>query len=159
MDIEEHEALVQEDASPTADEVAGYPGTVEEAVENGQLEPPPPLSWQRWQVWRTATGSRPESLRIGSVDSAREALIGGVLWRISTAPPLVACMAGITPGGLSLVITRRRNGMLTSRESGEGRISKKLCVNSAGSTNKRWRSQQHGARAPPSARRLKPETI
>ena len=77
MAIEEHEPLLQEDVSPTADEVAGYPGTVEEAVENGQLEPPPPLSWQRWQVWRTATGSRPDSLRIGSADSARE----GLIWR------------------------------------------------------------------------------
>ena len=62
--------------SPTADEVAGYAGTLEQAFEAGMLEPPPPLEWNQWHQWRTATATRPASLRLGT-GGDREARI----WR------------------------------------------------------------------------------
>ena len=51
--------------SPTADEVAGYAGTLEQAFEAGLLEPPPPVLWNQRHQWRTATATRPASLRLG----------------------------------------------------------------------------------------------
>ena len=62
--------------TPTADEVVGFGGTLEEAIDMGLYEPPPALMWNRWHLWRTATASRPGSLRIGQA-GGREARI----WR------------------------------------------------------------------------------
>ena len=59
-----------------ADEVAEFGGTVEEAIDAGLFDPPPALTWQRWHIWRSSTGSRPASLRIGT-PGGREATI----WR------------------------------------------------------------------------------
>ena len=53
--------------SPTADEVVGYAGTLESAIDdNSMFEPPPPLIWRRFDAWRIATRSRPASLRVNS---------------------------------------------------------------------------------------------
>ena len=47
------------DAAPAQPEVSGFEGTFEEAVEMGLIDKPPPLKWNRWQVYRQLTGSIP----------------------------------------------------------------------------------------------------
>ena len=72
----------QEDASPVqpadVEEVAGYVGTMESAIEADLLiRPCVPLTWHRWQIWRSATESRPAANRVGGSASTSEA----ALWR------------------------------------------------------------------------------
>ena len=52
--------------SPTCDEVVGFSGTLENAIDSSLFEPPPPLTWTRFDAWRIATRSRPMSLRVTS---------------------------------------------------------------------------------------------
>ena len=60
------------------EEVAGYIGTMESAIEDhGLLERPVALTWQRWQIYRTATATRPSTMRVGGRGSQAEAM----LWR------------------------------------------------------------------------------
>ena len=45
----------------TTEEVEGYEGTLEQAVEDGLLEVAPhPLGWTHWIKWRSAEGRRPK---------------------------------------------------------------------------------------------------
>ena len=76
------EAEEQEAASPPqpvdVEEVAGFAGTMESAIEAGLLvRPRIPLTWHRWQIWRSATESRPAANRVGGLGSTAEA----ALWR------------------------------------------------------------------------------
>ncbi len=41
-------------------EVTGFDGTFEEAIEEGIVTMPPPMMWNRWQPYRTATETRPD---------------------------------------------------------------------------------------------------
>ena len=46
------ETAAAADAAPAQPEVSGFDGTFEEAVEMGLIDKPPPLKWNRWQVYR-----------------------------------------------------------------------------------------------------------
>ena len=76
------EAEGQESASPPqpvdGEEVAGFEGTMESAIEANLLaRPRVPLTWKRWQIWRSATGTRPAANQPGGRGSRAEA----ALWR------------------------------------------------------------------------------
>ena len=56
------------DARPEAvtAEVEGYDGPLEDAVEDGLVDPPTrPLSWPEWQHWRSRGGLRPHARGLG----------------------------------------------------------------------------------------------
>ena len=76
------EAEEQESASPPqpagVEEVEGFEGTMESAIEAGLLaRPRVPLTWKRWQIWRSATATRPAANLPGGRGSRAEA----ALWR------------------------------------------------------------------------------
>ena len=76
------EAGEQESASPPqpagVEEVEGFEGTMESAIEAGLLaRPRVPLTWKRWQIWRSATATRPAANLPGGRGSRAEA----ALWR------------------------------------------------------------------------------
>ena len=70
---------------PFADrrEVTGWDGTFEEAVEADIIQRPPPLSWNRWQRWRSDEGGGPTTATDGySRDTRHEAAIYARVMRL-----------------------------------------------------------------------------
>lgn len=62
----------------TSREVSGIDKTLKQAIEDGDVEPPPLLEWNKWQKWRRDVGKRP-SLRVdgGTTSNTEEA----ALWK------------------------------------------------------------------------------
>ena len=62
----------------TSREVSGSDKTLKQAIEDGDVEPPPLLEWNKWQKWRRDVGKRP-SLRVdgGTTSNTEEA----ALWK------------------------------------------------------------------------------
>ena len=62
----------------TSREVSGTGKTLKQAIEDGDVEPPPLLEWNKWQKWRRDVGKRPSQRVDGSTTSNTEE---AALWK------------------------------------------------------------------------------